>query len=388
MKKLFLLIFIYSGLLGQMQSKYETYPGLVFREVFNSETDTRANGGTPTSVTYSQGKGTFNGSSSNIAYKNQFGVKYVRIKLALTTTTQSILTLSATHSITVSSGTISATGFSSPTIYVNGVASSTITTAESEIVVRTATAINANLFVLGKVSTNYLNGTVNYIELGNRVLSASEVSNLYNNLAFKDLQVTPLINFDSRTGVIRDLTGKTITNTATTIKRNGSIWSADFNGTTSTLNYGNIDPLTGNLTICGWIKQRDSKAYFILYNGASTLRFYTNTDQLRFLMNTSSTAFSLTCSFPINKWTFFAVTRSNTGVTNFYVGDSKTAPSQSGNVNQNSGTPVAGSDIIISRTNVTKLNGLLSQLRIYQSILTLPQITQIWSSTVNQYVGD
>ena len=84
---------------GQKQSLYSSYPSLVFQDVMNDEYSTRSLGGVPTAITYINGKATFNGTTSNIAYRSVNGVKSVRLKLTLATTTQAVLTLSATHSI-------------------------------------------------------------------------------------------------------------------------------------------------------------------------------------------------------------------------------------------------------------------------------------------------
>ena len=176
---------------GQKQSLYSQYPSLAHQDVMNDEYSTRSLGGVPTAITYSLGKASFNGTTSNITYRSVNGVKSVRLKLTLATTTQAVLTLSATHSISVSSGTISATGFSSPTIYVNGAVSSTITTAESEIVITTATAINANTITLGKVSTSHLNGSVNSIQFFRDVKTAQNVADLYTGKYGKDNKLVP-----------------------------------------------------------------------------------------------------------------------------------------------------------------------------------------------------
>ena len=124
------------------------YKRLVFREVFDSEQGVRSRGGVPTDVSISKGIGSFNGTTSKIVYPKVHALKSIRIRLTATNTTQDIIKLSDTHSISVSAGTISATGFSSPTIYVNGVASSTLTTNPSEIIITTATAIDATRNVI------------------------------------------------------------------------------------------------------------------------------------------------------------------------------------------------------------------------------------------------
>lgn len=385
---------LFSQSYGQKQSLYSQYPSLAHQDVMNDEYSTRSLGGVPTAITYSLGKASFNGTTSNIAYRSVNGVKSVRLKLTLATTTQAVLTLSATHSISVTSGTISATGFSSPTIYVNGAVSSTITTSESEIVITTATAINANTITLGKVSTSYLNGSVNEFDLGNRALSASEVKNLYDGTWNKDLTLTPLISFDSRQGTLTDKTGKTIINTSTTVKRAGSIFSANFNGATSKLNYGNIDALTGDITIAGWVKMKKldvSSLSSILHNTKIMVFVYTNG---RLSINSDGnnilTSFSANNAVLNNKEVFFSITRTSTGIVNFYIGDYKNNPALSGSANQASGTPASGTNFVLgtSSNGLWNFNGLISQLRVYKSILTQAQISQLWSSTANQYIGN
>ena len=535
MKKIFLIMLVLSSLGICQQSLFSPYPNLIFRDVMNNATNSYDAGAkTITSVVYSQSKAVFNGVSSNITYNNVSGVKSVRIKLTLATTTQNILKLTSTHSISVSGGTISATGFSSPSIYVNGVLSSTITTAESEIVVTTATAITANLFTLGYVS-GYLNGNVNYIECYKSALNPSEIYNLAFDLAFKDLVAnqsevlgselvtnggfnsssgwaldqasisnnsliitangtnapvagrsdivfsneklykitytisnntlvgsgllnigsysggepvnampitdltigthsqnftairnstliffrimsgftsgsltftnisikevlsasTPLlIDFTSISGVIKDMTGKSITNTSTTIKRAGSVWSADFNGSTSKLDYGNIDALTGDITIAGWVNARglgEASVGTIIENDKFLVWHYifSGTSIVYAISSNYSTiATGALKSSQLNKWIFVSITRTNSGIANFYIGDSKNPPTISGTANQSSGTPIAGTtNIIVGNNNASNRtwNGLIPQMRLYKSILTQAQINQLWSSQAGRF---
>ncbi len=88
--------------------------------------------------------------------------------------------------ITVSSGTISATGFTNPAIYVNGVHTSAISAgAWSHVVITTGTGINANAFAAGLTNDGsnhfYTNGSkMDEVRIYNRALSPEEVSQLYN----------------------------------------------------------------------------------------------------------------------------------------------------------------------------------------------------------------
>lgn len=87
-----------------------------------------------------------------------------------------------THKISVSSGTISATGFTSPTIYVNGNVSSTLTANTWQLVtVTTATGFDTTAtFTLGTDGTNYTKGFFDEFKLYNYARSSAQVSLDYN----------------------------------------------------------------------------------------------------------------------------------------------------------------------------------------------------------------
>jgi len=91
------------------------------------------------------------------------------------------LSLTSGAYITSSSGTLSATGFTNPKIYVNGVQTNTIIADTWQLVTVTSdTAITANQFYIGKQDVNYFDGTMDEVRLYNRVLSPVEISRLYN----------------------------------------------------------------------------------------------------------------------------------------------------------------------------------------------------------------
>lgn len=81
-----------------------------------------------------------------------------------------------THYLSASSGTITATGFSSPTIYVNGVSGGTlVANTWQHIEVTTATAFAASAITIGKRSTFFLNGFVDEFRIYDYARSASQV---------------------------------------------------------------------------------------------------------------------------------------------------------------------------------------------------------------------
>lgn len=95
--------------------------------------------------------------------------------------TNNYVHLTASAYITSSAGTLSATGFTNPTIYVNGVQTTSIAADSWQLVtVTTDTAINANAFEVGRANSSYFDGTLDEVRLYNRALSPSEVTALYN----------------------------------------------------------------------------------------------------------------------------------------------------------------------------------------------------------------
>jgi len=148
---------------------------LSFSEDFHNIQTISKNGGVVANVEISNGVATFNGTSSVITYAKTIKVKTVIIKLTSTTTTEDIIDLDGgTHTLEVGAGTITATGFSSPTIYVDGVVSSTLDTGEHEIAITTATAFYTTTISVGK-ETTYFDGTMKKIKMFSETLVLEEI---------------------------------------------------------------------------------------------------------------------------------------------------------------------------------------------------------------------
>jgi len=106
-------------------------------------------------------------------------VKTVAILLDPKSTSEDIADLDGgTHTIEVGSGTITATGFATPKIYVDNNLSSTLATNRRQLVtVTTATGFTASAFKVGK-ETTFLNGTVVAVFTSADELTATEVAAL------------------------------------------------------------------------------------------------------------------------------------------------------------------------------------------------------------------
>ena len=81
-----------------------------------------------------------------------------------------------THTIEITSGTLTGTGFSSPTYYVNGIASQTVASGSwQHIAITTATAFDPNNVDFGRISTTYMDGLLDEIKFYTYELTANQV---------------------------------------------------------------------------------------------------------------------------------------------------------------------------------------------------------------------
>lgn len=145
---------------------------------------TLTNNGTTTFVT-----GKFANGSEHVPASSQYlstattisGVKSVSFWTNPDSTTNYFISLTSSAYITASSGTISATGFTSPQIFVNGTQTTTIAADSWQLVtVTTDTAINADTFYVGRQGSNYYDGTMDEVRLYHRAISPAEITSLYN----------------------------------------------------------------------------------------------------------------------------------------------------------------------------------------------------------------
>ncbi len=94
-----------------------------------------------------------------------------------TSTTNYFIDLNGTAYISATTGTISATGFTSPTIYVDGAVTSTLAANQwQHIAVTTATGLNASAMNIGKISTNYMAGIIDEVVIYSTTQTAAQVS--------------------------------------------------------------------------------------------------------------------------------------------------------------------------------------------------------------------
>jgi hypothetical protein len=121
--------------------------------------------------------GLFNGTNNYVEVGSSIlGVRSVSFWVKPYTQTTSILSLNSSASVSVSSGTISATGFASPTIKVNGKESTTLSeNTWQHVSITTDTPINADSIRLGRVSDNYYSGELDEVRIYDYVITQEQV---------------------------------------------------------------------------------------------------------------------------------------------------------------------------------------------------------------------
>jgi len=235
---------------------------------------------------------------------------------------------------------------------------------------------------------NWLDSDVDLVEIYEGTLTASEVKNLYDNDWNKELiSSNLLLDYDSTNGYITDRTGKnTLTATDVSIKKTGGFYSSEFNGSTSKIDTGSDFIGTKAVTICGWIKAYsygkgnygrivdNGKLFFLVDGGLKSLRFSSNA---------ASEVTSAVDSILLRKWYFVVAIRNVSGLAAFYIGNKTSAPVVSGE-NLNSGAPISGINNVLIGDNATGLRtfyGNITNVKVYEGILSLEELTQIWSNT-------
>lgn len=232
----------------------------------------------------------FDGSSSYVAVGDVGTVRSVSFWVyADDVTTRKIMNMNGTAQIELDgSSQVTATGFTSPTVYVNGSsASSVLDTGWHFVTVTTGSGVSASTVDIGRVASGYFDGRIDEVRVYNRVLSADEIDALYRSGSIRftsssvELQKgSSLANglvghwtfdgLDTQT-TITDRSGQGnhgyfyggATSSAKTIGKLGQ--ALTFNGTSNYVNAGNTASLSvsGNITVALWAKWTASGDYFV-----------------------------------------------------------------------------------------------------------------------------
>ena len=146
----------------------------------NGNNGTSVNGATTNAGKFG-GAGIFDGVSKYVNEPTSInGAQTVSFWVNPASNTQSFLQLASGVSVSASSGTVSAVGFTSPKIYVNGTLNGTITASTWNLItITTTTGVTANALKFGVAGSTYFSGSLDETRIYNRALSPAEIRKLY-----------------------------------------------------------------------------------------------------------------------------------------------------------------------------------------------------------------
>jgi hypothetical protein len=203
------------------------------------------------------------------------------------------------------------------------------------------------------------------------------------------LSTSKILDVSGQSGSILDKLGNTLTLTSMTVNKEGQVRGMLFNGSTSKVDCGVPNNLTGDKTILLWFKafgtgeMSGGAGGFLIDNGKLIAFLLISTMKIGVTSNGSTIKFSLAGSFKYKKFHFVAIIRLSNGLTTIYIDGVA-----NGTTFETSGIPAAGTTnlIIGNNTGQTRtFNGLINDVRIVDGLLTSEEISQLYTSEKTQY---
>jgi Concanavalin A-like lectin/glucanases superfamily/Domain of unknown function (DUF2341) len=233
------------------------------------------------------------------------------------------------------------------------------------------------------ISANPFDGLIDDTKIWDRVLTAQEISEEYNEgpapIAYWSMDA-----IDGITVYDQSFGGNDGTMTSMTEKANskpGKVGQAlEFDGSDSKIDLGSAKPsdLTGDISISVWINSTskgENSAGRIIDNGEFLIRDTANANPYYAISSDGGSTYHITAlDVDYGSWQHLLITRTSAGITNAYLDGV-----HSGNTDGSSGTPVAGSTNTFIGNNSTgnaTFDGLIDEVKIYDYILTSYQIAQ------------
>lgn len=357
----------------------------------------------------------FSGGTDAVTVSSSLATNTVEFWVNPSTTTQNLIdlrTAATAANITVSGGTISATGFTSPTIYVNGLVSSTLVANKwQHVAITTSSQITANAIRFGRVSSTSLTGSLDSIRFFNYVRTPAQVAWDYNHggpVAYWKMDECQGLTLNDSSGNGNSATmtiGGSGTNTsagtcnvssASSIWYNGRIgkYNSSFapDGTddyATVADSASLDQLTTNFSLSAWVKRNASGSDDVIYDSGTQSSHW-------FVMISSLNTFCFTVrnvsdycgtkTITDSNWHHLVVVKnsdSGTNVTMYLDGNLYNTASVGSVV-----TP-SGNKIIGTWTEGTgpDFNGQIDDLRLYNYPLTLSQIRNVYNQGASTRFG-
>lgn len=325
-------------------------------------------------------------------------------------TTEAFMQLQSTGAVRVeiSTGTLSATGFTTPTLYVDGAAGSTVAaTSWQQIVVTSATGVSVFNLLIGQSNTTYLAGDLSNVKLFDIELSGAQIAELYANpeqaiptgaTAANLVGWWPLADGDGA-GIALDGSGnnnhgtisgsteiRALPSPVNQVALKGSTAAMWFDGTNDYLSMGNVlDVTNSDFSITGWFISEISNNGTIVskkQNATATPGFSVIlvSGRVKFYVSDGTTQLIAQnlAGFSINKLVHFAVTYNDSGNCIVYVDGAAGTPLDVTSLGSLTNTL----NFIIGGLNTGTTiphKGSIFKLANYSSVLSSSEITEIYN---------
>ena len=328
-----------------------------------------------------------------------------------TTTTEYPLDLNGTAYVWLNAGTVTAQGFTSATIYVNGVVSSTVSAGVwNHVAVTTATSLNATDLDIGRIEgVGNHEGKIDEVRIYNYARTASQIAWDYN-------RGGPVGHwkFDECQGATaNDSNGNNLSGTiasaaslGTCTSSDGDMWkdgatgkfnsSLDFDNTVSDnvqIADNTLLRVTDELSVCAWVKSAQTSMSGGIFE--KTVGQTVNTSYLLFASGSIyrwrgldatglQTLDSLTTLSTLqNSWAHVCGTfsKSNSGAAVIYINGKSDNSTNFRATSLSTGAGISYIGVLgqSAGVNIYPYNGQIDDVRVYNYALTATQIKQLYN---------
>lgn len=372
------------------ESLYNPDRNVIFRETLNSEFDVIKNGGDPTDVVFSDGIGDFDGLTSKIEYPALILNGTYSILINFTTKNPVDAGMLIDFRAVIGTGyfTIAASEIrsSSGTLYLNGsLGISLQPDTKYQAVVSGITIASGGTAIVGTngAGTGENNIFIDLIDIHKGTITAEEVSNLYNNIAYRDISSKDLILNIRAEGGIHDTIGNTLTLDSGVELKKDNVFSSYFNNTNDGINSGIIPNLT-NVTINLWARLIPSPFTFetLVGNDVSFRLMISHSINTSYFVTPTLTN-TIVFNRSVYLWNMYTMTINSSGKVIFYFNGINVGEVASGQTLINAiiffgsyGTSTSGDRY---------MKGFQNQQRIYNRTATALEVSQLYTSQKHNY---